>query len=58
MKPTLPPDPVEQDEDGKWWFWLETWADKIGPFESKEEVAETLKNYCFNELGLKEEDLR
>lgn len=57
LKPAIPPDPVEQDADGKWWFWNEVWADKYGPYETKEEVAKALYTYCKYELGMKEEEL-
>jgi len=38
-------DPVHQ-EDGKWWFWDETWADKSGPFDSWSEANKKLEEYC------------
>jgi hypothetical protein len=56
MKAAFPPaDPVEQDADGKWWFWDETWADKYGPYETKEAVHKALWTYCVYELGISRE---
>ena len=39
--------------DGKWYFWLETWNNKIGPYNTKEEAKEALTRYCKVELGYK-----
>lgn len=38
-------DPVEEEVDG-WWFWDETWADRIGPFSSEKIAREALDKYC------------
>jgi len=57
MKPAIPPDPVEQDADGKWWFWNEVWSDRYGPYETKEAVAKALYTYCKYELGMTTEEL-
>ncbi len=46
------PDIVFQDEkDGKWYFWDETWSNAHGPYESKDEADEKLNEYCEVELG-------
>jgi len=50
--------PVFQDDDGKWWFWNETWSDKYGPYESKERVAKALYTYCIYELGISKEEMK
>lgn len=42
--------PVHQ-ENGKWYFWIETWADRIGPFDSREEAQSELVRYSISELG-------
>lgn len=40
-------DPVNQAaEDGKWYFWIETWADRYGPYDSEVEARVKLKEYC------------
>lgn len=49
--------PVFQDEDGKWWFWNETWSDKYGPYDSKNAVAKALYTYCIYELGISKEEM-
>lgn len=38
-------------EDGKWYFWDETWASKVGPFETEEEVKKALAEYVERILG-------
>ena len=38
-------DPVHK-ENGKWYYWIETWADKNGPFETEEIAKRELKRYC------------
>lgn len=38
-------DPVHQC-DGKWWFWSETWADRLGPFDSEEECRRAVIDYA------------
>lgn len=37
--------PVEEI-DGKWYFWEETWANKVGPFENAVEANAALLEYC------------
>ena len=38
--------PVHKDsEDGKWYFWDETWADRIGPFDSYKEASDACTKY-------------
>jgi hypothetical protein len=43
-------DPVHVHKDGfgqvGWYFWDETWADRIGPYETEEEAREKLAKYC------------
>jgi hypothetical protein len=46
-----PINPVHQEGDGKWWFWIETWADRIGPYETKEQAESELTRYCQEVLG-------
>ena len=38
------PDPVFNDDEG-WWFWDETWADRLGPFDSEKQARDKLKDY-------------
>ena len=38
-------DSVHQDEEG-WWFWIETWADREGSFETEEAARHQLNRYC------------
>lgn len=39
--------PVHQDPaDGKWYHWIETWADRNGPFETEEECETACNNYA------------
>lgn len=37
--------PIEQHEDGTWWFWDEVWVNLHGPFDTKEDCEETLQDY-------------
>jgi hypothetical protein len=37
-------DPVHQ-ENGEWWFWDETWADRWGPFPTEAAARESLSRY-------------
>lgn len=38
--------PVWQHEDGTWWFWIETWADEMGPYATYEEAEKALEEYA------------
>ena len=38
-------EPVHQ-ENGKWYFWNETWSDRSGPFETEAKAREGLSGYC------------
>jgi len=38
-------DPVHE-ENGEWYFWNETWADRHGPFENEEAARKALAKYC------------
>jgi hypothetical protein len=38
-------DPIHQDTQGGWYFWDETWADRIGPFQSRDIAERALKDY-------------
>jgi hypothetical protein len=50
-----PPDPVHEEE-GKWYHWDETWADRHGPFDTEEKAREALEKYAhFLEHGPEEE---
>jgi len=42
---------VVHQEDGKWFFWEETWAHRQGPFDTEKEARETLDRYCREVLG-------
>lgn len=44
-------DPVYRDKDGKWYFWTETWADSIGPFDTETEARKALDKYVTTYLG-------
>lgn len=40
-------DPVHYDTlDHKWYFWDETWADRVGPYDTEEDARIALKEYC------------
>lgn len=41
----LPDTPLHQ-EDGKWYFWDETWSDRYGPFDTEEKAKEELAKYA------------
>lgn len=43
------PDPVFHDEDinGMWWFWDETWANRHGPFETEDDARRALDAYVY-----------
>lgn len=38
-------DPIHQWQ-GKWWFWDEIWADRIGPYETEEIARQQCDKYC------------
>ena len=38
-------DPIFQAGDGKWGFWIETWADFMGMYETEEEARSELEHY-------------
>jgi len=33
------------EENGKWFFWDETWADRLGPYDSEKTARKKLKEY-------------
>jgi len=37
--------------DEKWWFWDETWSDRMGPFDTEEQTEEALRQYCKEKLS-------
>jgi len=43
-------DPVHEHDD-KWYFWDETWSQRVGPYDTKAKAAEALVRYCETELG-------
>jgi len=46
-KPIAPPNPVHRDkEDGKWYFWDETWAHRHGPYDTQMEVDGAFHRYA------------
>lgn len=44
-------DPVHEDSMGQWWFWDETWAWRLGPYESEKQAREELERYVREVLG-------
>lgn len=40
----------ENDWEGKvsvgWWFWDETWADRYGPYATREQAEDALERYA------------
>lgn len=42
------------EENGKWYFWDETWTERQGPYETEEECGQSLSKYCdyLNDMGL------
>ena len=47
-------DPIHKDAEG-WWFYDETWSDRVGPFSSQEEARAALGRYTdFLERGPEE----
>lgn len=38
-------------EKGKWYFWIETWADREGPFNTQREAEDAMWKYCKTVLG-------
>ena len=46
--------PVQQDVDGKWYWWDETWSEKTGPYDSYDQAESDCSDYCeslFSEEG-------
>lgn len=37
--------PIHQ-ENGRWYFWDETWSDRCGPYDTEEKCREELERYC------------
>jgi len=45
--------PIHKDEqDGKWYFFDECWAEREGPYETEEECREALNKYCKDVLNM------
>ena len=44
------PDPV-REEDGKWFFYDETWSNRYGPFDTEKEARKELGRYVREVLG-------
>jgi len=42
-------------ENGKWYFWTETWADREGPFGSQREAEDAMWKYCKTVLRSKDD---
>lgn len=38
-------DPIHQWQ-GKWWFYDETWANQVGPFDTEEAARHACDKYC------------
>ena len=34
------------EHDGKWYFWDEVWANRVGPFDTEKEAREALWEYA------------
>ena len=49
------PDVIHQQENGKWYWWDETWSVETGPFDTKELAQADLDAYCKEFLDPKEE---
>jgi len=45
-------DVVHKGEDGKWYYWDETWSFEEGPYESREKCLEALYKYWKECLGM------
>lgn len=45
METPMNSDPIHQEGDN-WYFWEETWADRSGPFKTKQEATKALQDYC------------
>lgn len=39
------------EERPGWYFWTETWADRVGPYDTIEEARAALKDYAIVVLG-------
>ena len=48
-------DPIHED-GGSWYFWTETWADRMGPFGSRDDAHAALRYYCDTELAPRDSD--
>lgn len=48
-------DPVHEHA-GAWWFYDETWSDRVGPYISAQAARIALDSYCRTELGFDPED--
>jgi len=45
--------PIHKDEqDGKWYFFDECWAEREGPYETEEDCREALNKYCKDVLNM------
>lgn len=45
-------DPVHKDDDdGEWYFWIETWADRYGPYINEDTARKEFERYCREVLG-------
>lgn len=38
------PDPIHEYKE-KWWFWDETWSERIGPYDTEAEANLALSSY-------------
>lgn len=43
-------DPIFETQDAEWYFYTETWADAIGPFDSRADAEVALAQYV-EDLG-------
>ena len=51
MKKDIHSHSAVHEENGKWYFWDETWADRYGPYDSEEEAKEKFDTYVLEFLG-------
>jgi hypothetical protein len=48
---TTEEDRVVHYHDGSWWFWMETYSDRVGPYPTREVAVEALMTYIEEKLG-------